>query len=247
MLMIPAMHMASSGGAAANAVNFDGTNDYMRYNSNLTGITDVKTMTLSFWIKGAASVGKIIYSHDPSNGRVLIQTVATGKISIEVLNPAFGYVVRFTINTVVMDSAWHHVLVSLDSASTSTRYVFIDDVDRTSATTWTNYDTSTLMDFTSNPVIIGADASAGSKLTADLAEFYFNNAYIDISSSTNRRKFITATLAPEPRDANGGYGGADIPKVWFSGTTATWHTNKGTGGGTTLTGTLTDGTLPVQA
>jgi len=40
----------------AEAVDFDGTNDYLRRTSDLTGNTDGKTFTFSFWSRISAGI-----------------------------------------------------------------------------------------------------------------------------------------------------------------------------------------------
>ena len=73
-----------------------------------------------------------------------------------------------------------------------------------------------------------------------IADFYFNpTTYIDLSVTANRRKFISASLHPVDRGATGSIPTGTAPIMYQSGAVASWQTNKGTGGGFTLTGALT--------
>jgi hypothetical protein len=70
----------------------------------------------------------------------------------------------------------------------------------------------------------------------------FGGAVIDFSVEANRRQFITAE--GKPADPAGWPSGG---QVQMYGPVAEWHTNKGTGGGFTVTaGALGAGTGPVQ-
>jgi hypothetical protein len=79
-------------------------------------------------------------------------------------------------------------------------------------------------------------------LDAEVAELYLNTKeFLDLSIEANRRKFISA--AGKPADDLGASGEGPTgtnPTVFLSGDTVTWHTNKGSGGGFTEVGALTD-------
>ena len=62
--------------------------------------------------------------------------------------------------------------------------------------------------------------------------------YLDFSVEANRRLFISA--AGKPVDPAVAVAALGTPIVRFSGPTASWHTNKGSGGGFTENGALTD-------
>ena len=228
-----------SAASTANAVTFDGTNDSMAYASDLTGISDGEACTVSFWIR-TSSINKKFFAFSTQNE---LEILSSGKLTWPLLSTAGGVnKILFTTNAAINGGTWTHVLISLEANSTSTRFVYIND--SLDSTTWTTYSAADLIDWTRGSMYFVENTG---KITADFADFYFSTSYIDISVEANRRKFITADGAPAARDANGGYGGADIPLIWFSGATDNWHTNKGTGGGFTLTGTLTTSAhLPVE-
>ena len=81
------------------------------------------------------------------------------------------------------------------------------------------------------------------KLDGSIAELWFApGVYIDLSVEENRRKFITDALRPANLGSDGSTPTGSAPLIYLSGATSSWHTNKGTGGGFTENGDLTDST-----
>ena len=75
--------------------------------------------------------------------------------------------------------------------------------------------------------------------------WYAPGVYIDLSVVANQRKFRTAAGKPAYLGPTGAIPTGTDPLVYMSGVTATWKTNKGTGGGFTEHGALADaGTTP---
>jgi hypothetical protein len=129
----------------------------------------------------------------------------------------------------------------MDMGAANRRQIYIDDavpsltVNNTGANAAIGYATSL------TNVIVGAQSAAGaSKLDGDLSEVYINHAAsLDLSIEANRRKFISATLKPVNLGATGSLPTGTAPIMFFSGATASWETNKGSGGGFTENGALT--------
>jgi hypothetical protein len=84
---------------------------------------------------------------------------------------------------------------------------------------------------------LGAYPNGGNIFTGSLGDIWFMpGLYIDLSIEANRRRFISAAGEPVYLGANGEGPTGAVPLVYLSGALASWHTNKGTGGGFTLTG-----------
>ena len=93
----------------------------------------------------------------------------------------------------------------------------------------------------------GRAASGANKFTGDIADLIIDDTYIDLSSSSNREKFILANSPVDPgSDASTAMGAS--PLIYLnSNTLSTWHTNSGTGGGFTENGALTAGSTVTKA
>ena len=139
-----------------------------------------------------------------------------------------------------MDTNWHHYMWSFDLANMGSRHSYIDDV---AAGTWETY-TDAAIDFTSGDLGIGAYPVGGfNPFGGDMADVWLRlgGSVIDFSVEANRRMFITAE--GKPANPTGWPSGG---QVQCHGPVDSWHTNKGSGGGFTVTaGALGAGTGPV--
>lgn len=219
----------------AQGVTFDGSNDYIRRGGDLTGSADSKLWTGSFWIRlnnlgiGQTIGTNVVFSWEITfkapgdNLQLLLQNASSSNILI--------------MKTSALNINWHHILFSVDMANVAKRHLFVDDVSDLAVSLYVN----NTIDFTDTNHSIGARTTGTTKLNGDLADFWMDfGRYVDFSIESNRRKFITAGGCPEPLGDNGELPFSAAPIMFFSGDTDDWHTNKGTGGGFTETGALTD-------
>ena len=113
-----------------NALNFNGTNNYIDLVSNITELGQAN-FTIECWIKTSGSRMGILNCQDSDNppnweaGEKSFYLDSSGK-------PAFvGFGNNFILSTqAVDDNNWHHVAV-VWSYSTSTGFIYIDGQDRT--------------------------------------------------------------------------------------------------------------------
>lgn len=236
-----------SGSYRARAVTFDGTNDYLEKSSDFTGNADGKEGTFSFWI------------NIKNNTRDFIVFSSNDNVQIRYLGSASGGVIRITllgtqnqqvvliqnVTRITVASGWNHVLCSWN-ASTTTGHMYINDVNDADSSSLVNNP----VDYTENDFVFGANTGFADKMEADISDFYFNSAeFIDLSVTANRRKFISADVKPVFLGADGSLPTGTAPILFLSlaqgGAVSSFATNKGTGGGMTITGTLTEaGTSP---
>ena len=219
-----------------NAVRFDGTNDYLARGADLTGQSNGKVFTASFWMYQTAIGNENILAWGSSKTR--IQTVgATNKLSIIGLNAGdTANVLSVTSDALSIDQ-WNHIAISIDMASASNRHIYVNGVDAfDAATTYTNAD----INFTYGDVGVGGNPNGTNKLSADIAQLWFDDQYIDLSVSTNLEKFYDSGVVELGVDGSNPTGAA--PLIFLNGNTDKWHTNKGTGGGFTENGALTKAT-----
>ena len=219
-----------------NAVTFDGTNDYLVENP-ATVYSDTDRMTGSFWVKTTmGAVDGLIYRALPGN-IVNIEFLPSNNLRVIIENGTNGNSIFNEQISGLKDGQWHHIIFSFD-ASDGNRHIYIDD----SVGTPTFNTTSTFPISTTTEHVIGAKTTAGAdKFDGEIADFWLDfNTYIDLSVAANRRQFIDANGWPVDLGTDGSKGTGAIPDIYLSGDTAAWHTNKGTGGGFTENGALTD-------
>jgi hypothetical protein len=226
------------GSYSPNGVTFDGTNDYV---IDTPAIDDSKRMTGSFWFRrdtADTSVDAAIHTRTGSALNIDARADGSGgDIFISARNAGGTTILRASSSTNTNDGDWHHVLFSFDLADTGKRHLYIDGVSELATTTYTD-DTMRLTGF---PHAIGADTAGANKLNGDLADYWFEaGTYIDLSVAANRQKFISDNGVPMYLGSDGTLPLGKSPDIFLSGATDDWHTNKGTGGGFTENGALTD-------
>ncbi len=231
---------------AYTSVNFDGTNDYLTRGGALTGLSDGDAGSTSFWFKFNGGDGSDVSIFTDNAGHIHIRRGSDNKIRMLMHTSGASELVDIqTSSTYIADGNWHHCMASWNTTS-DTQHLYIDGVDQLSV----NNSTTGTIDYTQTDYAVGARTSGTNKINSDLAEFYFTNEYIDLSSSANRDKFFNSTTG-EPVDvgSDGSTPTGTAAVVYLSGATSTWHTNDGSGGGFTENGALTDGAAvrPVNA
>ena len=226
-------------GYSANAVRFDGSNDYLTRGADLTSNADTKLLIISFWfnMKGSDGVDQYFYINANTTSRVEKEN----NDKIRVLFQDSGFVSRLhlvTTDTYVASGGWVHFLASCN-LNTPVAHLYVNDADAEAGGA-TESDGN--MDNADSNHGIGGSVSGGNKIDADIADFYINfGEYLDLTSTANRRKFIDGDGKPVDLGSDGSEPTGTAPKIFLSGDTATWHTNKGGGGGFTESGALTDG------
>jgi hypothetical protein len=232
------------GGYIANAVNFDGANDYLTRGADLTGQANSNFALVSFWfnMNGSNGVQQRMFGDNGGpnihlNRDVNNKFVAIFINSAQTLN-TWALVTTPQYSTTV-NPGWHHVLISIDGG-TGRRQIYIDDAVPALTTSTINagnigWNQAGITDWA-----IGAVTNGSQKSIMDIAEFYINSAAsLDLSVETNRRKFIDASGKPVDLGSDGSTPTGTSPILFLSGPTVGWHTNKGTGGGFTENGALT--------
>lgn len=220
----------------AQGVTFDGTNDYLLRGGDLTGNADGQIFTGSVWFR-RNSTGSQQRIGGGQFGRWQIELLsATDEVKFECENGS-GSVILQVNSSAVTDSGWHHILWSFDLSNASNRHIYLDDASDLSVTTYTN-DT---IDYTVSQHAIGAATNGNFKFNGDLADVWIDfDQYIDFSVESNRRDFIGPNGGTVDLGSDGSTPTGTAPIMFFSGTTSTWHTNDGDGGGFTENGALTD-------
>jgi hypothetical protein len=219
--------IVAGGGDAAEGVSFDGTNDYLSRSSDLTGNADSKTFTFSAWVYKTTTTNDTIYTAD---GRFrILWDGSTTQATIQGYNSSGTGVVRGKLNIPL--NTFVHILVSLNTDSTATRYVYVNDVQQ--SVNWDIWTTSSVIEFTTTNHYINGRTGYLGTLKGRLAHVYLDYTYRDLSTESNRRLFITDDLKPAD-------GLASLSPILYLPLTDadTAGTNEGTGGDFTVNGVL---------
>lgn len=217
----------------AEAVDFDGTNDYLSRASNLTGNTDGKTLTFSGWIWANSATAQTFYAAGTGSELIIFCDVSGGALNFRVLTSD----TTLTTNLSVTSSAgliplqtWTHILLSVDLNNSANRSIYVNDV--LISPTWTIYTNSTI-DRTFTTYNVANNPSSSTRAKGRLSNVYLDYTYRDLSITANRRLFVTADLKPAAGQA------ALNPILYLPmSDPTTVGTNAGTGGNFTLNGVV---------
>ena len=226
------------GGFQVDAVTFDGSNDHLNRGADLTGNSDGTTGIFSCWLKSNSDVGTQIIYQNANDQFIIRKESGTNLIRVIIKDTSFNADVEITSsNGYTTADGWFHVLVAWNTATT-TGQMYINDASDIGV----NNIVSDTLDYTQAEHVIGANSGgSGEFLNADMAEFYLNlGEYLDISSSANRRKFISASSKPVDLGSDGSLPTGTAPIIYLNGPATGFETNNGTGGNFTENGTLTD-------
>ena len=222
---------------SAVAVTFDGTNDFLGRDAGLTGASDGKGGTFSVWINMTGSTDATEYALFGNEALFgtgcKFRRDTSNNFQVNLVSPASGTAKRFNGTTTIDNaSGWHHLLFAHDG---TTLDLYIDDTDVINITT--NADLN--IDYTLADWDVGGAGNGSTKFKGDMADFYYDHNYLDITVEANRRKFIDASAKPVDLGSDGSGPTGSPPIMCFKNPVATWHTNVGTGGGFTEVGALT--------
>jgi hypothetical protein len=216
----------------ANAVRFDGTNDWLKRGGGLTGAADSQVGILSIWLKMYSTNTDEWYLFSANGSAVLFTRDSGG--AARLFFPG-GIDLRSAVSSVTIAAGWRHVLMAWNG---TVAQCYINDVASTSTAT----PPSTVIDWTQPDWTFGGDYNTPptNKVNFDVADFYLNTAtFLDMTNVTNRRKFISATAKPVDLGATGATPTGTAPIIYLGNPFGTFQNNRGTGGNFVLSGTLT--------
>lgn len=227
-----------------DAADFDGANDYLSRGADLTGASDSKSGIISAWLRFDAGVAQqfVLDNAATAATRFFFYRTSLNRFAVSGRNSAGTVILSLSSNTAYTNGAtWLHVLVSWDLA-TAAGHLYVNDVEDAFVTKTLTDDT---LEYTTGAFHVGAspNASAGDEMDGCMAEVYFApGQYLDFSSTTNRRKFISASGKPVHLGTDGSLPTGTAPLLYLhlddGEAVANFATNRGTGGDFTITGTL---------
>lgn len=223
---------AVSAVAQAEAIDYDGSNDYLQRTSDLVGNTNGKSFTFSVWVwPGRSSSAEDIYNSATGSGGFRIRCLGGTNWSVYAYNSGGTEVLACDFTTPVPSmNTFVNLLVSVDLASTANRYVYVNDV--AASPSWSIY-TNANINRTTTTHEIAAFSGGGVYYRGRLSNVFLDYTYRDLSVEANRRLFITANLKPAAGQA------ALSPIMYLSMSDPTAPgLNTGTGGNFTLNGVV---------
>lgn len=237
----PQTQASSAAVYETTGVAFDGSTDCAeKGTADLTGLADGTTGTVSVWFRVDGGAGNYRMIMDTSSN--LVGFYLTNGNKFEVIFYSAGFAVQIinypSTSTFAADGTWHHVMVSGNGTAINA-YVDGAGPDLGASTN------SGTIDYANGSHIYTIGCRSGGSLLFNgaLADVYFTNEYIDLSDAGARAKFISGGK-PVDLGATGTLPTGTAPKVLLRASPThgeavnAFHTNKGTGGGFTLTGTL---------
>lgn len=218
-------------GYVPNAVQFNGST-YVQRGADFGGNADGKTGIFFARLKFLGGDSTLQYLYTGTGERMRVTRTAGNLIAFRGQNS--GGTTIFNISSVVTvtsASGWVSVLASWDLAATNA-WLYVNDVSSLTTTTNTN-DT---IDYTVANHSVGATLAGASILNCAVSQFYLNFATsLNLSTASNRRKFVDADGRPVNLGADGSTPTGAAPILYLANAAASFHTNLGGGGGMTVT------------
>jgi len=220
------------------AVFFDGTNDNQKRGANLTGATSGKEFTLAFMAKMDASkdglANTFLTTSTTSSKFTSSRAATTNTLALQVQTSAAVNIRSSTATQLSLASAdgWTWVGVSMNTA-TQTMLLYKNNTAQTYTGTIT---ADAIIDFAGiTDWGWAASTGNGNRAAACFCCIAFHTKFVDLSKTSVRRKFITASGLPVDISLSDPFG--ETPLIWCP--TGDLTANDGTGGNFVTTGALT--------
>lgn len=222
-----------------DGVLFNGTDNVLLKTSDLTGNVNGKKGIISYWIKLQSQDDDLLYPFQNLNGTVATIRTTDNSMRMNLYGASsYAWDVTTSSDTFTSSSDWVHFMASWDLANTI-GHVYVNGTSD-QATIDTSPQDETI-DYTKSRWGIGASSTPGNYCNADFCQFYVNLAeYIDLSDQSNRALFYNNGPVDLGSDGSTPTGNAPIifQNIAAGADISGFITNKGSGGGFTLTGTL---------
>ena len=237
-------------GYSPGSVVFNGT-PYITRGADLTSNADGNTGLISIWVKfGTDGSSEFLWGATTDNNEIQVYRRSDNKIWVLIQDTGNnGDLFLKTGETVTVSDGWTHLLISWD-VSAGYSDIYIDDVQSSLSLDTT---TSGGLDYThSNHNFFASDSGdSGEIFNGEAADYWLtvNQARFELTTVSNRRKFITAGKTCVDLGSDGSTPTGTAPMIFFhldrGEAPANFFANAGTGGACTLAaGSLTEGSDP---
>ena len=223
--------IAAQAGFRAKAIDSTVDAKFLSRGGGLTGAVNSKNGTVSFWIftRTLASSRVIMRIEEGGSERLNMTVGASDQVFFIGNDTDDSVALQMNSTTDITQSAWNHVMASWDLGNTDTHLYLNGNEDKTGVAA--NDLAIGLGDSDEVFFFTNSDPTAN-EWNDDVAEFWFDDNFIDLSVQANREKFLL-NGRPVFLGNNGEVPNGGSPLIFLSGLTAGWATNKGTGGGMT--------------
>ena len=220
-------------GFSANAVDYDGTSDFLVRGSDLTGAADDNQGVFSLWFRLDGGDGNNLIMFDTTDVRHRHFRNTSNSLNLQVGNTAATLIFQeSTTGCCTSSGTWHHFIMSWDN-DVPTCQLYIDDVVETVG----GCTMSGTVDGTQANWYVAALNSEILPFHGCFAELYYNQTeHINLDITANRRDFISAGGAPVDLGSTGSTPTGNAPIIYLNGVAASVGTNAGTGGNFTING-----------
>lgn len=236
-IALSAIGQPNAGTYVANATEFN-NGPYMTNTSNLTGIANGKTGTLSVWIRIDAlpQNGELMWIWNATNPYFTVTIFSsTGNVQINGLTSASATTLAMGSSAGYSPSTkWLNILASWNLATGATN-LYINNVSDNNTTLALNNNINYAP--SSGQIRIGSDSTAVANFDGAISEFWFDTSFMDLSVLSNRQKFINAG-APVSLGSTGQTPTGSSPLLYLKSAAGQFNVNSGTGGNFVTTGSL---------
>lgn len=231
----------TTGAYAANAVKFDGAESLANLSAPTATGSKYALVCVSFFIESTYPSANYLLALRTSGGgdRIMVYLSTTNRLRFAAYDSAGTTIANLvTSNNKLAVDTWYTALFALDTTQ-ATNATRLRAYLRPSGGAWSDLTTGAGIFTTTLDGVIG-DCVQWRINNAPSSPVYYSDVYaridtmLDISNATERDKFLPAV----DKGATGNIPTGTAPYVYLSGSTGSWHTNNGTGGGGTMTGTL---------
>jgi len=178
------------GGTSTQFTGESGNN--LRRTSDFSGNSDSTTFTFSAWVfLGRGNTQQFIYSADDGTYAFSVTLDSGNLIQISGWQGITRRLYATQSGTPFVVGVWSHLLISIDLSSTSNRYIYINDTDKTSSFSFSTYSYDPI-EFTRANHNIAQQAIYAGTFKGNLAHVYLDYTYRNLSTTSNRRLFINA-------------------------------------------------------
>lgn len=227
-----------------DAAAFNGSS-YLKRGGSI-GASDSKCLTIAGWFRvdGGDWQGMRLLSSSSAlagtNDRLRINRNTLNQVIAIAANQAgIPILTMNTVATYTSGPAWHSVLLSVDMSDPLKRHLYVDDIELSVATVYTD----DLIALNVADWSLGANPNGTNPLQGALADWHvYPGIYTDFSIEANRRKFVSASGKPVDTGSNGiipfGVIPAMLCRLHDGEDASNFGFNLGSGGALSVTGSL---------
>jgi hypothetical protein len=221
-----------------NKADFNGSTGYLKTTGALTGISDGKTLSASFWFQFDVSGNyEYLISIQDTSSQIQFEIWKNTSNQLEIAGAA-GQLSVVLGGSALSINTPYFIQMCFDMTDTSKRFIYVNGSQNTP--TWSSYGNNNFTFTTANYNSIGS-RNTSYKLDGKMSEFYLTTQYIDFSLEANRLKFRDTFGNPTNISAAITAQSVPNPSIYLRFDPAAQGTNAGTGGNFTKFGTISDG------